>query len=148
MRGIIMNKKIYMLFFAAILMVFLAACGFNNDDSSSNANDNNNAENDNTLNTSDNNNDGDSEGAADGVVNLHTSSEIPTADSSHAHDSAGFTTLNNTNEGLYRSDASHLPQLAMAEEHETNDDETVHTFTIRDANWENGDPVTANDFEY
>src|SRR5690625_6731641 len=75
-------------------------------------------------------------------------SEIPTLDSSHAHDSVGFSTLNNINEGLYRGDENHEPELALAEEHDVNDDETVHTFTLRDANWSNGEKVTANDFEY
>src|SRR5699024_4277131 len=57
-------------------------------------------------------------------------------------------TLNNINEGLYRGDENHEPQLALAETHDTNDDETVHTFTLRDSNWSNGEKVTANDFEY
>ena len=36
----------------------------------------------------------------------------------------------------------------MAENHEQSEDGLVHTFKIRDAKWSNGDPVTANDFEY
>src|SRR5699024_9172608 len=75
-------------------------------------------------------------------------SEIPTLDSSHAHDRVGFSTLNNSNEGLYRGDENHEPELALAEEHDVNDDETVHTFTLREANCSNGEKVTANDIEY
>src|SRR5699024_12005671 len=61
----------------------------------------------------------------------------------------GFNTLNNTNERLYRGDDNHEPQPALAEDVEVSDDETVHTFTLReDAEWSNGDPVTAQDFEY
>lgn len=82
------------------------------------------------------------------TITLMEGSEIPSLDSSHAHDSVGFSTLNNINEGLYRGDENHEPQLALAETHDTNDDETVHTFTLRDSNWSNGEKVTANDFEY
>src|SRR5690625_164822 len=60
----------------------------------------------------------------------------------------GFSTLNNINEGLYRGDENHEPQLALAESHDISDDETVHTFTLRDATWSNGEAVTAADFEY
>jgi len=140
-----------MLILATILLLFVAACGFNDDDEQDASTDESDTEAEAPEADEDEEEEEESEGtdgAASGVVNLQTSAEIPTADSSHAHDSAGFTTLNNTNEGLYRSDENHIPQLAIAEEHETNDDETVHTFTIRDAEWANGEPVTAHDFEY
>src|SRR5699024_12638218 len=38
---------------------------------------------------------------------------------------------------------------ALAEEEEVNEDETEYIFTLRDdAEWRNGDPVTAHDLEY
>lgn len=37
---------------------------------------------------------------------------------------------------------------ALAETYETSDDGLVWTFKLRDANWANGDPITANDFVY
>src|SRR5690625_1641536 len=80
-------------------------------------------------------------GSTGTTIELMEASEIPTVDSSHAHDSVGFSTLNNINEGLYRGDENHEPELALAEEHDVNDDETVHTFTLRDANWSNGEKV-------
>src|SRR5699024_6925648 len=41
------------------------------------------------------------------------------------------------------------PEEAMAEEIDVSDDGLTYTFTIRDdATWTNGDPVTADDFEY
>src|SRR5699024_62332 len=92
---------------------------------------------------------GDVEGAEDGVIQIFEDSEIPTMDSSHAHDSIGFNTLNNTNEGLYRGDDNHEPQPALAEDVEVSDDATVYTFMRReDADWCNGRPVTAQYFEY
>lgn len=82
------------------------------------------------------------------VLNVSAPAEIPTMDSTKAHDAVAFTVLNNVNEGLFRQDQNNKPILAMAEKHEKSDDGLVHTFTIRDAKWSNGDQVTANDFEY
>jgi len=90
----------------------------------------------------------DSEGGSGGVLNITEAADIPTLDSTKAHDGIAFTVLNNVNEGLYRQDENNLPIKALATEHEENDDKTVHTFTLRDANWSNGEPVTAQDFEY
>lgn len=91
---------------------------------------------------------GDSDGGSGGVLNITEPADIPTLDSTKAHDGIAFTVLNNVNEGLYRQDENNLPIKALATEHEENDDKTVHTFTLRDANWSNGEPVTAQDFEY
>lgn len=82
------------------------------------------------------------------VLNVTATSEIATVDPAQVHDILGFTVLNNVNEGLYRQDENNQPQPALAEDHKVNEDETIHTFTIRDAKWSNGDPVTAHDFEY
>ncbi|MGE6260418.1 peptide ABC transporter substrate-binding protein [Heyndrickxia sporothermodurans] len=82
------------------------------------------------------------------ILNVSTSAEIPTMDSTKAHDAVAFTVLNNVNEGLFRQDQNNKPILAMAEKHDQSNDGLVHTFTLRDAKWSNGEPVTANDFEY
>ncbi|KXH80691.1 peptide ABC transporter substrate-binding protein [Sporosarcina sp. HYO08] len=82
------------------------------------------------------------------VLNIYASSDIPTLDSTKAHDAVAFDVLNNVNEGLFRQDENNQSVPALAENHEKNEDETVHTFTLRDAKWSNGEPVTAADFEY
>lgn len=82
------------------------------------------------------------------TIVLSEGSDIPTMDSTKAHDSIAFNVLNNINEGLYRQNESNQVELAGAEKHDKNDDETVHTFTLREQNWSNGDPVTAHDYEY
>jgi oligopeptide transport system substrate-binding protein len=82
------------------------------------------------------------------VVNMVEASEIPTMDSAHAHDNVAFTVLSNVNEGLYRLNKEHKPEPAMAKDEKVSKDGLVHTFTIRDANWSNGEPVTANDFVF
>src|SRR5690625_4916947 len=128
-----------------MFIIFLAACGFDDDtdEGTSDA-----PEEEETSEETETEETEETDSGDGNVLNLFENSELPTMDSSHAHDSAGFTTLNNTNEGLYRSDENHEPQLALAEEHDMNDDETVHTFTLRDAKWSNGEEVTAHDFEY
>ncbi|MFC6038689.1 peptide ABC transporter substrate-binding protein [Paenisporosarcina macmurdoensis] len=82
------------------------------------------------------------------TLNVTEPADIPTLDSTKAHDGIAFTVLNNINEGLYRQDENNLPIKALATEHEESEDKVVHTFTLRDAKWSNGEPVTAQDFEY
>lgn len=82
------------------------------------------------------------------VLNMVEASEIPTMDSVLAHDNISFTVLTNVNEGLYRLGQEHNPELAMASDDQISEDGLVHTFTIREANWSNGSPVTAADFVY
>lgn len=82
------------------------------------------------------------------VLNMVEASEIPTMDSSLAHDNVSFTVLSNVNEGLYRLGKASEPELAMAQDDQVSEDGLVHTYTIRDANWSNGDPVTAADFVF
>ncbi|ASN06680.1 peptide ABC transporter substrate-binding protein [Virgibacillus necropolis] len=82
------------------------------------------------------------------VLNMSESAEIPTMDSVHAHDGVSFTALNNVKEGLYRLGLEHNAVLAIAKDHQASEDGLVHTFTLRDAKWSNGDPVTAHDFVY
>ena len=51
-------------------------------------------------------------------------------------------------EGLVRLDSNLEPKEAMAEKIDISEDGLTYTFTLRDAQWTNGDPVTANDFVY
>ena len=51
-------------------------------------------------------------------------------------------------EGLYNSGPDGNPVPGVAESYTVNEDNTVYTFTLRDAKWSNGDPVTAGDFVY
>ncbi|MBD1370883.1 peptide ABC transporter substrate-binding protein [Hazenella sp. IB182357] len=92
---------------------------------------------------------GDSGDAKGNVINLIETAEPPNLDSARSTDSASFTILNNVNEGLYRLDQDSKPTLGMAAEEPTkSDDNKTYTFKLRDANWSDGKPVTAKDFEY
>src|SRR5690625_2904087 len=124
-----------------IFLIFVAACGFEDDaDEKGETND--------TAEESEEESTDEGQENTTNSIHLYENSEIPTLNSSHAHDMVSFSTLNNINEGLYRGDENHEAQLALTEGHDISDDETVHTFTLRDATWSNGEAVTAADFEY
>ena len=122
--------------FLTIFALVLSGCNFNSSDNDKGSKDKNEGT-----------KEDDTEKVAQ-VLRLSASAEIPTMDSTKAHDGVAFNVLNNTNEGLYRQDENNEPILALAEKHDVSDDEVVHTFTLRETNWSNGDPVTAADFEY
>jgi dipeptide transport system substrate-binding protein len=57
--------------------------------------------------------------------------------------------LNNLMEGLTRLGDDDTPQPAIAEDWDISEDGKTYTFHLReDADWSNGDPVTADDFVY
>src|SRR5450756_472289 len=51
-------------------------------------------------------------------------------------------------EGLTRLDSKSVPQPAIAKSWTISKDRKTYIFTLRDATWTNGTPVTAYDFEY
>ena len=51
-------------------------------------------------------------------------------------------------EGLTRLDNKNMPQPAIAKSWTISTDRKTYMFTLRDASWTNGTPVTAYDFEY
>lgn len=94
-------------------------------------------------------NSSDSKGSSEKVLNFINSEAIPSMDPALATDESSFVYLAATMEGLYRLDKSSKPVPGIAEDHEVSSDGLTWTFKLRkDAVWENGDPVTANDFVY
>lgn len=79
-------------------------------------------------------------------INIH--SEPPALHPGLASDNVSGGVLNQIFDGLTRISQSGTPELAIAEKLDISDDQRVYTFTLRDALWSNGDPVTAHDFEY
>ena len=70
-------------------------------------------------------------------------------DSATTTDSVSTDILLNVISGLYRLDVNTRPVPDMAESVDISEDQLTYTFTLRDGiKWSNGDPVTAQDFEY
>jgi oligopeptide transport system substrate-binding protein len=78
-------------------------------------------------------------------LNLH--SEPPTIDPRKATDTTSISVLKMCFEGLTRIDPSGQPIPAAAEKIEISEDRKTYTFTLKEAKWSDGQPVTATDFE-
>ena len=88
-------------------------------------------------------------GGEPNTLRFNLQAEIPDLNSTTTADAVSASVLNNVMEGLYRLDEDQQPQPAMAQSVEISDDKLTYTFTLRDGvKWSNGDPVTAQDFEY
>lgn len=61
--------------------------------------------------------------------------------------SDGAHVINNAYEGLLREVDGEMVE-ALAESYTVSEDSLVYTFTLRDATWSDGQPVTAGDFEF
>ncbi|MFX3634116.1 MAG: ABC transporter substrate-binding protein [Candidatus Pristimantibacillus sp.] len=89
-------------------------------------------------------------GATDAKVfrmNIH--SEPSSLDPALMEDNVSGTLATGIYEGLTRKNENGESVEATAEKIEKSEDGKTYTFTIRkDAKWSNGDPVTANDFEF
>ncbi|MFL6557092.1 MAG: peptide ABC transporter substrate-binding protein, partial [Bacillus sp. (in: firmicutes)] len=133
------SKLSLLLVLSLVLSMFLAACsgGDKNAGTDKNAGKNNGGSKESTL-------------ADEQVLNVLESAEIPSMDSVMSQDTLSFTTLNATNEGLYRLDPDQKVIPGVAEGAPTyNADKTVITIKLKqDTKWSNGDPVTAHDFVF
>lgn len=124
---------------AFVLSVFLVACGGNDDNKGNNADNNAADNNDSATNTGD----------AEQVINVNIKTEPPSLHPGKASDTTSSAVLDQVFEGLTRiNQDTNEPEEAMAESIDMSDDGLTYTFTLRDAEWTNGDPVTAEDFEY
>lgn len=84
------------------------------------------------------------------IFNLIETAEIPTGDPSLATDTASFVVFGQTMEGLYviGEDGNPVPAISDGEP-DISEDGKIYTFDLREnVEWDNGDPVTANDFVY
>ncbi|MDY3782235.1 MAG: peptide ABC transporter substrate-binding protein [Candidatus Faecousia sp.] len=86
-------------------------------------------------------------GTGDKVLNVMVEVEVESLDPQVATDGTSFEVIANYTDGLTQMDADGAAIPAIAESWDISDDGTVYTFHLReDANWSNGDPVTAEDF--
>lgn len=74
--------------------------------------------------------------------------EVASMDPQVATDGTSFEVMAAVTEGLYSVDAAGSPVMAMAKDLKKSDDGLKYTFTLKDAKWSNGTPVTAKDFVF
>lgn len=83
------------------------------------------------------------------TVTVVSSLDVISMDTAVATDGTSFIAQTMCLSGLMQLDANNNPINDLAESYTVSDDGLVYTFKIRsDANWSNGDPVTAADFVY
>lgn len=130
-----MEKSKYFIFivFSLIVVATLSACGSDSTGSSEEKSDADSGE-----------------PTGEQVFNLIEKAEIPTGDPSLATDESSFVVFGQTMEGLYGIGEDGMPEPAISDgEPDISEDGKVYTFDLReDVEWENGDPVTADDFVY
>ncbi|WP_312114509.1 peptide ABC transporter substrate-binding protein [Brevibacillus reuszeri] len=88
------------------------------------------------------------ESKAPQIFRANLTSEPSTADPGLAKDATSGTVVRATFDGLTRLDAASKPMNSIASDVKVSEDNRIYTFTLRDAKWSNGDPVTAQDFEF
>ncbi len=115
---------------ASTAALFLAACGGGSSDSGSSD----------AAPT-----DGAAGGGSIGVM-LYTN--VMSLDTDLATDGDSFEVIADCIDGLMQMDADGKAIEALAEKMEASEDGKTYTFTLRDAKWSNGTPVTANDFVF
>ena len=83
-------------------------------------------------------------------LRLNLADEPPSLDPQLATDTVSFTIIGATYEGLVRQDPNGEIRegSGMAESWEVSEDGLTYTFHLRDAQWSDGKPVTANDFAF
>ncbi|MEN2767180.1 peptide ABC transporter substrate-binding protein [Ornithinibacillus xuwenensis] len=143
-----MKWKKWSLLFVLILAMglILAACG-GDDETGGKSNDSGTSENGENGESGDS---GEETLAAEQVLNINIKSEPPSLHPGLASDTTSGAVLDQVFEGLMRINQEGEIEPAMAaDQPDISEDLLTYTFTIRDdAVWSNGDPVTAQDFEY
>jgi len=85
----------------------------------------------------------------DQVITVNWGTEPPSLDPGLASDTTSADVISNIMDPLVKLDADLNPVPNLAESWETSDDGKTVTFHLRDdGEWTNGDPVTAEDFEW
>jgi oligopeptide transport system substrate-binding protein len=81
-------------------------------------------------------------------MTVNAMTEPPSLDPALATDTTSGWILDHVFEGLYTRDKNGDPVPGLAKETKVSKDGKTYTFTLRDAKWSDGSPVTAQDFEY
>ena len=82
-------------------------------------------------------------------LNVMLETPVESLDPQQATDGTSFEVIADYTDGLMQMDADGQAVNAIAESYEISEDGLTYTFHLRaDANWSNGEPVTANDFVF
>ncbi|MBR3062606.1 MAG: peptide ABC transporter substrate-binding protein, partial [Exiguobacterium sp.] len=79
-------------------------------------------------------------------ITMVSATDLPQLDPTLTTDSTSVIVTNNVFEGSYRLDENNQPTPGIAEDVEVSEDGLTYTFKLRDANWSDGSPITAEDF--
>ena len=82
------------------------------------------------------------------VLNVNWQQEPPDMDPQTTTDQISIWLMNATLEGLFRYQPDGSLGDGLAEGYEVSDDKLTYTFHLRDANWSDGTPITAEDFAF
>ena len=82
-------------------------------------------------------------------LNVMIETAVESLDPQQATDGTSFEVIADYTDGLMQMDSEGNPINALAESYELSEDGLTYTYKIRDdANWSNGEPVTADDFVF
>ncbi len=84
----------------------------------------------------------------DNVLKVQFNVEVASMDPQIATDGTSFEAIAAVTEGLYSVDAEGSAIPAMVDTVDKSEDGMTYTFKLKDANWSNGTPVTAEDFVF
>lgn len=87
-------------------------------------------------------------GAQELYLGVMLSTNVMSLDTNLATDGESFEVIADCIDGLMQMDADGAAIPAIAESYDLSEDGKTYTFHLRDAKWQNGDPVTANDFVF
>ena len=86
--------------------------------------------------------------AEDQFLSVMLSTNVMSLDTNLATDGESFEVIADCIDGLTQMDADGAAIPAIAESYDLSEDGKTYTFHLRDAQWQNGTPVTANDFVF
>jgi oligopeptide transport system substrate-binding protein len=81
-------------------------------------------------------------------LRINIGDEPCSLDPAKARDLRSITLVRMLFDGLTRVGKDDKVEMAIAEKVQISEDKLTYTFTLREANWSNGEPVTADDFLY
>ena len=87
-------------------------------------------------------------GKSGAYLGVMLGTNVMSLDTDLATDGDSFEVIADCIDGLMQMDADGAAVPAIAESYDLSDDGCTYTFHLRDANWSNGTPVTANDFVF